>query len=905
MGRIGIILILISSMAINYSYAQRLSGKIMGMITDEEGNILPGVKAELSSPALLGGTLTQVSSEKGTYRFVNLPPGICKIVFSLEGFQKVERLNLKVIVGATITENIVLKQTKLEKSIIVTAEAPVIDVTKSGVSTNFGIDELEKIPSGKDSFFDVIKQAPGFLMTGPDNLYSVVFGSNTEANIYQVDGVDITNPEFGAAYMFMPASIFEEIEVLTLGSPAEYGQFSGAVVNIVTKSGGNTFGGSISYYGQFDALTSDNNPKPGETFSYHRNELYYLSFNLGGPIIKDKVWFFANYEKSQDSASYWNSNPDYPSNFPADKAFIKLSSQIATGHRLVSSFYYETYKIPEPVASPYNTPDVLGNIDSHTPTWNLLYTWMISKNSYFDFKYAGHWSGMELMPIHSTLSDAPHYDGYTGISSGGMSWMYKYEVGRNQVNANLSYFAEDFFAGDHDFKIGVQYNRGKCSNIVGYSGNEFYYDYAGEPTYMYYQNKFYYGGVINSIGAFLDDSWRIGDRATVNLGFRFDHSKGSIPSFPVMDGWTKTREKTQSIDDVVTWNNFSPRIGFALQLTSDKKTLLRASYGRYYEGLQIGTWEGPGPNVTDWYKYIWNENTTSWTLAYVTPGEMGYSIDPNQKAPYSDQITLGLERELLADFSIGATFIYKKMKDLVCWEDRGATYEQISMVSPDNGQSYTVWNQTSPLGSNDYWITNPPGFEQTYWGALFSLNKRYSKNWMMHASLNWSKSEGLVPGSTWEMQNSILIYTQYGKDPNDLINAKGSLQNDRRWVFKAQMGYSFPWSILASVNYFYQTGRPFPIYVRIYPDQGVRNLFAEPRSQRNKFESESILDFRLQKTFNIYNTLKIHAIFDVFNVFNSNTVTSYGSYRLWSQSYQQNRAIFWPRRIQVGLLLEF
>jgi hypothetical protein len=166
-------------------------------------------------------------------------------------------------------------------------------------------------------------------------------------------------------------------------------------------------------------------------------------------------------------------------------------------------------------------------------------------------------------------------------------------------------------------------------------------------------------------------------------------------------------------------------------------------------------------------------------------------------------------------------------------------------------------------------------------------------------------------------QQAMIWYTKYyGQNPNDLINARGYLSNDRTWVVKISASYNFPWGILASVNYLYQTGKPIPTFVRVYPDVGgeIKEsvILAEPRG-KERFPAWSVLDFRLQKTFRIYKTVQLSAMIDVFNVFNSNTVIGYPSdypqnpgYSVWSlDAYHKPDEIFFPRRGQIGLRLEF
>lgn len=917
----GICFFLILNLAVfcGLSFAQRITGKIIGEITDEEGTPLPGVTVEISSPSLMGGVHSQIASEDGGYRFSNLPPGTYKLVFSLDGFQTVERQNIRVSLNTTVTEDIILKPSTVEESIVVTAEAPVVDVTKSGVTVNFTKEQMEDLPSGRFTVYDIIKQAPAIPQQVQSEWTNTVYGSNTPSNAYLVDGIDVSSPGQGHGWNWQPQDMFEEVEVSGVGAPAEYGNFTGAVINIVTKSGGNTFSGGLSYYGQFQSLTDDNNPKDdlelsipsNKVFSFNRDKYYFASINLGGPIVKDRLWFFGLYEKYEDSYSPWLYDPKYPTKWLGNKALFKLSAQLGEKHRLLGSYYYEDYEFPE---SPdeYNLPETISNEIGHTHMWTLLYTFMISNNAFFELKYSGWRTFDDYYPsMGGDINDPIIWDGYYGTTKGAPWWVWDGSMDRDQANASFTYFAEDFLAGDHEFKIGVQYTHGKSEWVGGYSGGKWYYLYYGYPYYLYEWDPFMYGATSNAIGVFIDDSWKIGDRLTVNLGLRFDHNDGSIPSWVVYDGWEKTSERTPKLDNIVEWNNFSPRLGLAFQLTSDRKTLLKASYGRYYDANIHDAWSYPGPGNSDFSLYSYDWGIEDYVLWYTIPGEMGWNIDRKLRNPYADTFSLGLEREFLPNLSVGATFIYKKEKDLIGWEDRGATYEQISLVSPDNSQTYTAYNQTSEWGSNEYWITNPPEYGQTYRALIFSFAKRYSNNWQLYGSLTWSKAEGInivsriASGSytSWALATA----GNFGKDPNDYINADGPLNHDRTWIFKLQTSYSFPLGILASMNYLYQTGTPIPTFVRIYPDQNPdwgRPIFAEPRGA-DRYESWSMLDFRLQKTFDIHKTLKLQATLDVFNVFNSAKVTEYRSYDLWALSYKEPDFIFYPRRIQVGLKLTF
>jgi len=896
--------------------AQRLTGRIIGNVTDEQGAPLPGVMAEISGPALLGGPRSQVTSDEGFYRFANLSPGTYKIVFKLDGFQSIEQQNLTVSLNSTVTQNVVLKQATLEEQVTVTAAPPTVDVTQSGVSTTYAKDQLEKLPFNRSTYFDIVNQTAGFATShGESSSRFMAYGSNSEENAMYMDGVDLSNPEIGTAWSWPVPDMFEEVEITGIGAQAEYGNFSGAVVNIVTKSGGNNFSGSASYYGQYKGLTGDNNPIPyneqtGEgSYSFNRVKWYDYAFTLGGPILKDKIWFFGIYNRNLDKASDFGDDPEYPYRGTHNEQFIKISSQISKSHKLVL-MYNRQKDYWAGAADPYNLPETIAAETDLVHIWTGMWTWLISNNTFFELKYSGYYSPNDYLPAFGPESDIynpVHYDGATGVSSGGQWWPWYYKVTRNQVNATLTHFADDLLAGDHEFKFGVQYNRGTSDTYGGYGGGKYYYDYAGEPYYLFMQDTNRYGGTVKNIGGFIDDSWKIGDRLTINIGLRYDHHNAYIPDFPLMSNFKETGEMGKGIKDLIVWNSFSPRIGFAYQLTSDQKTVLKASYGRYYLYPYMANWEWPGPNAPTFYTYWWNGE--DWEYVNEIPGEAGYNMDPKIKNPYYDQFSVGLTRELAANLSLGATYIYKSGKDPFGYEDRGGVYEEVTRVSQDNGQTYTAWNWVD--GDFEYWLTNPDGWGQTYHGVIVEFNKRYANNWLLNASVTWSKAEGLNLSArstgSYGMSQSLTWYTgQFGADPNDLINANGPLNLDKRWLAKVSLGYNFPFDILFSVNYLFQSGRPTLQAVRI-PDlnqPGTVKIQAVPKGEE-RHDSQHLVNLRVEKSFNIYKTARISVLGDIFNVFNDDAVTRWRSYDVWSNSYKVPNWIPYPRRFQLGVKFQF
>jgi len=317
-------------------------------------------------------------------------------------------------------------------------------------------------------------------------------------------------------------------------------------------------------------------------------------------------------------------------------------------------------------------------------------------------------------------------------------------------------------------------------------------------------------------------------------------------------------------------------------------------------------WDWPGPNVPDYFGYWWTG--TEWEMWLEIPGEKSYSVNPYLKNPFSHQFSIGLQRELFPYFTVEATFIYKRQKDLLGFENTDAIYEQVERTSPDNDQTYEVHNQLNP-GEYDFQLTNPGDWGQNYKSLILSFIKRYSNNWLLNASLTWSKAEGLslISYSPTLAQGVTWYSGRTGADPNDLINARGVLNLDRLWVFKLSAGYNFPWNILASAIFSFQTGRPRLTYVRIYELDQYRfykSIIAQPR-ETDRFDALSLLDFRLQKTFGLHKSFRIQVMLDVFNLLNTDTFTGYWTYALWSPYYGVPGSMPRPRRVQVGIKLVF
>jgi hypothetical protein len=279
--------------------AQRITGSLVGTVRDPSGAVLPGVTVGVTGEKIVG-TRSTVTNESGFYRFIGLPPGSYDLRFRLPGFASLRREAIRVSVGGTAEVGAELKLAELAEEVSVTGGTPVVDTQTSQVSANFDKDWVRNAPTARFSFFDLVNGAPGVSRGWSGSTLSVAFGSGGEENSYQIDGTDLTSAYVGTAVPWPNPDAIEEVEVLTLGAPAEYGS-PGAVFNVVTRQGTNQFHGDVNFHLQTDGLTGRNTTEEeDEGFPFHREKYQDATAQLEGPILKDKLWFFASYQYLRD-----------------------------------------------------------------------------------------------------------------------------------------------------------------------------------------------------------------------------------------------------------------------------------------------------------------------------------------------------------------------------------------------------------------------------------------------------------------------------------------------------------------------------------------------------------------------------------------------------------------------------
>ena len=872
--------------------AQRTTGTIVGTVKDDTGAVLPGVTVTLTGEKVVG-TQSAVTNTQGFYRFTALPPGNYDLGFALTGFARLKRPAIQLSLGATEEISIAMKLSQMAEEVTVQGEAPVVDTQTNQVSTNYDKDWVRNAPVPRFSMFDLIAAAPGISASTQGSTTLTAFGSGTDENSFQIDGTNLTSPSTGEAWPYPNTDAIEEIEVLALGAPAEYGNVTGAVFNVVTRQGTNQFHGDANFYLQTQGLTGRNTSDAEDGgFAFHREHFRDATFQLSGPILKDKLWFFASYQYQSDAQSPAGVDPRFFTDEKADRIFGKLTWQINPGHKLALAYHNDYYNIPGTPAANL-APTVVNVNHGQNPTPNLMYTGVLSDKDVIEARVAGFWGDDHADPI---VQGEPRvqprfYDLDTGQMTGGIYYWYDDKTYQATASVKVSHFADNFLGASHDFKFGVQYLRGGVHDAVsGY--NNLVYTYAYDDgygnqsrlAYGYQYQPYSYGGTTRGLGVFMDDTVRVNDRLTLNLGVRYDHNTASIPELALRDLEGNPTGEVIPGRDLYTWNVFAPRVGFNFKLTPDGKTVLRAHYGRYYRGIVTAEYSnsiGVSPHET--HAGAFDLATGSFVdpeLIDSQPSNRG--IDPGIKNPYTDQFVASLERELFPNLALSLNYVNKRGRNLTAWRDLRGQYEPVTIfddTGPDaTGQAVVVQRLLSDPAERFFELTNRPEMKTDSHAFTAQVTKRMSKGWQLVASYTYLSSEGVLPSGRLgltDAQRASARFSDFGQNPNDLVNAGGKLLGDRPHTFKVQLVFELPHQFLVGANFLRQSGRAWARRARITePDLGfptAPEINIEVRDGTRRVPDQTVLDLRLQKSFSFGANVKFSLFGDALNLFNSGT----------------------------------
>jgi len=962
---------LFALIAVLPAYAQVSGGSISGTVTDEQKAVLPGVTVTIQG---LDRTQSAVTDETGKFRFLNQPPGPYTVSFDLAGFANVKHEGVVVAVGRDADISVSLKLATVAESITVTGESPIVDTKVTGTATNFTTDELTKIPTSRDPFA-LMRSVPGVLVdrvniggneTGQQSNFASK-GTRPQDASWTMDGIEITDmAATGASPTYFNFDNFEEIQVSTAGNDIK-SRTGGMGLNLVVKRGTNSFNGTVRGYFDNDAMESSNvpdelaNATPAVTpeTADHNQQISDYGFDVGGPIIKDKAWFYGSYS-IQDVRLVRRAGA-LVDRTQLKNPTVKLNWQ-ATKKDNVSFLYFDGFKIKDG-----RSPGVSGILfDAPTATFH-------QDNAYTDFPLHGLWKIGDDRTFGSNLFLSANYGYYnTGFildPVGGLDM----QAGRNFVEARsygsvsqglnvrpqkvFNVNAQSFMSrmgASHDVKFGVGYRTTDAIAGTLWPGNGILANYRDNNLQAQVFREGRGGNRANYLNFYVGDTIAM-KRVTVDLGVRFDRQDGealpseteSNPAFPsVVPGIVFAGYKTP-----FTWNNFSPRAGVTFAIDESRKTVARASFSRYAGQLNTGTVGVLNPSsAAGSASYRWvdtngdhfaqasevnlNEFITAaggFNPANPTAVTSANILDPDLKAPRTTSVVIGMDRELVPNLALTANYSYTKTTDLF-GNFTGTITPRNSVGRGDyapgagytgtlpDGTAYNVptWIPSATAiaaGNNGFTTTNVPGYSTGYNGVEVGITKRLSNKWMSRIGFSWNdatehfdETAGMydtngnpTPTVTEPLKNGGQFAPQSGG------SGSGTIYINAKWQFNANAMYQAPWGLELSANVFGRQGYPRPFTrtgttAALGADSGITVLLS-PEIDTFRYPNLWNTDIRVARQFTM-DRLRVRAIFDVFNIMNANTALVRVS-DVTSTSLNALAQNLSPRIARVGVVIGF
>jgi hypothetical protein len=442
----------------------RETGAIRGVVTDEQNTPLPGVNMTLSGENLMG-VRAFITDANGEFRFPALPPGEYKLQAELTGFGTVVREKIRLTTTTTLTLDMQLKAAAVTEEITVIAQSPTVDVKSTETaSVTLSNDILRNMPNSQFTS-NIVNMAPGV-----NN--DVAFGASESTGIaYSMDGVNVADPEAGSAWVFSDYNIIEEAKVMGVGLPAEYGNFTGVIFNLVTKSGGNAFSGHFEF--DFQGYRNDskfwqaeNNQAYLEDFpdlTSPTSKLTDVNGHLGGPIIKDKLWFYTGgqFYRTQNRPTGFPEDVDYKQ----PRFFAKLSSQLTPTLNMNVAFQRTKYQGVNRGASSTTSPEACVNQDS--PDWLVGFSMnkILSPTTFFDLK-SNYFEGIYYLDPEVGYDTYSHFNLDENMLLDSAGYYFYADRARFGTNVSLTHYAEDFLLGSHEFKFGAEFERSTTLTIT-------------------------------------------------------------------------------------------------------------------------------------------------------------------------------------------------------------------------------------------------------------------------------------------------------------------------------------------------------------------------------------------------------------------------------------------------------
>ncbi len=946
------------------SSAQVFTGRIDVTVEDSTGGRLPGVNVDLTGPA----TQSQVTDAEGQAHFLNLAVGTYTVKASLQGFNPKTQENVIVAAGAAVQLPIRLSVAGTQETVTVTAASPIIDIKSETTTTHVSLDELQNIPSARDPW--VVMQTVPTIMVDRVNVggsesgqQSNYFGKGSLGtdNTWNLDGVPITDMgATGSTPTYYDFDMFQEMAVTTGGADAQ-NPTPGVQLNMVLKKGTNVPHGSARFYFENEALQG-NNLDPalaralGSSTSDCVNSNYtqhcgnrtdqYLDtgFEVGGPIFKDRLWAWGTIGRTNPKIRTLVGQID--ETILKNYAF-KADAQATTGIRLNFSFF-EGNKIKNGRSvGPTRLIETAWNQTGPTKYYKGEGNFVMGSNLFAAVRGAYVDGGFQLAPIGGLNTNT--YQDDAGVWHG--SYLF-YKTTRPQyyVGGDASYFA-----GKHEVKFGFSYRHTPIDSTSQWPGTKIITYWTTYPNMLAQAYRDYNHNVVgNYVQGFVTDTISF-NRLTLTAGIRFDHQTSSnlattVPGVPGFENLLPSLTAPEQ-DNVYNWNTVTPRVGVSYALDETRKTVVRGSYAMFasqlpgneavfvspiqYSYVYYNAVDRNGDGVAQVNEILFNEGIQGYggfDLSNPTALTSVNRVNQDLKVPLTHEVLVGVDREIMPNFAVSATFTWRRFNNLL-WTPR------IGVTQADYHQSGTYTATLPVLGSVSvpfYAIdadaippgggresTNRPGYHQRYLGFEASATKRMSNRWMARFGFSTNKwteyfdnpsiaiedptrgpAATTAQPTAGPLQNGGLVVTRTsGSGKSNIYLVSPTYQ------FIANGLYEGPWGINLGANMVTRQGYAEPYFVLTRTGDPLiarKNVLLTNAVDQYRLPAVTSFDARVEKMFKFGRT-SFAADLDIFNLFNAGTTLGrqYDASKTGPTGFNQTLEIMNPRIARIGVRFMF
>lgn len=943
------------------AWAQDQRGSIEGVVRDASGAVLPGATVEATANGVVSSTVTD---SVGLYRFPSLAPGNYRVTANLQGFVAREVVEVRVGLGQMKKVDFALPLAGVAETVMVTAQTPLVDVRSTSRQANIRAEQVELLPKGRD-FTTMVTQAPGANQENKLGGISID-GASAGENRFIIDGIETTNLVSGTSGKRLISDFVEEVQVKSSGYTAEFGGATGGVINAMTKSGTNEMHGSGIFNYQGSSLAGSPTPTLrrnlvnddiAEYITYPRDDESRTEpgFTLGGPLVRDRAWFFGAYLPVMENITR-NVSPTSAGNpaagtasveqkTPAQNITANVTSQLSNSLRGRVSYnnsWRETNGLlpaltgTDPAGTNYSK---VSKFPNYSVSGNL--DWVASPRFFLGMRGGYYFADQN----DSNVTEEPRIIFSTGNNIGLLATPVSLQraSGFQNIPSNTKvtrdqqtrlYFQADgtLYAnagGAHQIKFGVQADQvgnnvlsGESANLVRIRWNTNLGGLRG--PYGYYQVRsngvnpkqgFITEGDVTTtnIGLFIQDSWTINNKLTINAGVRTERER--VPTYSTQEGVPDFGVEFGFADKL------APRVGFAYDIKGDGKWKAYGSWGVFYDIFKLelprGSFGGD-----KWLEYYYTLDTPDWTNltagAQCPPACSGTLIrgpvdfrfvsldsdhqDPDLKPMKLQEASAGIEHQLNDLMAVSVRYVHKQVDRAI--EDTGA-------LAADGSEIYIIANPGFNLAALAF--TNPnvanPKAVRDFDSVEFAFDKRYSNNWYLRAGYTWSRLYGNYSGLSQSDENGrtspnvgrlwdypLMMFQDGGEA------ALGPLATDRPHQFKSQFIYMFGFGTSVGVNEYIASGLPVTREIGIYAPNNLPVQYLG-RGSDGRTPMFSQTDLLVQHSFNVGGSKELQLSLNVLNLFNQDTsVGKYSTYHK-TNGVTPDEALFYSGRQNLADLI--